>query len=97
MRQTAIIINYIKQLDGAVILCGDFNLAPESESIKQYDSILQNLSAAHSLETTRSLLTYKKEVCDYIFVNDKIEVKDFSMDQTIISDHNALILDFEVR
>lgn len=97
MRQTAMIIDYIKQLDGAVILCGDLNLAPESESIKQFDSILQNLSVTQSLETTRSLLTYKKEVCDYIFVNEKVEVKDFSMDQTIISDHNTLILDFEVR
>ncbi len=97
MRQTALIIEYIKQLDGAVILCGDFNLSPESESIKQFDSILKNLPVAYSLETTRSLLTYKKEVCDYIFVNDGVDVKDFSMDDTIISDHNALILDFEIR
>ena len=97
MRQTGLIIDYIKQLDGAVILCGDFNLAPESESIKQFDSVMQNLSVTHSLETTRSLLTYKKEVCDYIFINDKVDVNDFSMDQTIISDHNALILDFEIQ
>lgn len=97
MRQTALIIDYIKQLDGAVILCGDFNLSPESESIKQFDSILQNLPVTYSLETTRSLLTYKKEVCDYIFVNQNVDVKDFSMDQTIISDHNALIVDFEIR
>jgi endonuclease/exonuclease/phosphatase family metal-dependent hydrolase len=97
MRQSALIIEYIKQLDGAVILCGDFNLSPESESIKQFDSILQNLPVTHSLETTRSLLAYKKEVCDYIFVNESVEVKDFSMDDTIISDHNALILDFEIK
>lgn len=97
IRQTSMIIDYIKQLDGAVILCGDFNLAPESESIKQFDSVLQNLSVTYSLKTTRSLLTYKEEVCDYIFVNDNVDVKDFSMDQTIISDHNALILDFELK
>ncbi|HEX6462342.1 MAG TPA: endonuclease/exonuclease/phosphatase family protein [Candidatus Saccharimonadales bacterium] len=97
MRQTALIIEYIKQLDGAVILCGDFNLSPESESIKLFDSILQNLSVAYALETTRSLLTYKKEVCDYIFVNNDVDVKGFSMDETIISDHNALILDFEIK
>lgn len=96
MRQTKLIIDYTKQLDGAVILCGDFNLAPESESIKQYDSVLKNLSVAYSLKTTRSLLTYKEEVCDYIFVNDKVDVRDFSMDNTIISDHNALMLDFEL-
>lgn len=97
MRQTAMIIDYIKQLNGAVILCGDFNLSPESESIKQFDSILQNLSVTNSLETTRSLLTHKKEVCDYIFVNHNVNVKGFSMDKTIISDHNALILDFDLQ
>jgi endonuclease/exonuclease/phosphatase family metal-dependent hydrolase len=97
IRQTSMIIDYIKQLEGAVILCGDFNLAPESESIKQFDSVLRNLSVEYSLKTTRSLLTYKNEVCDYIFVSQNIDVKDFTMDVTIISDHNALILDFELK
>lgn len=96
MRQITLIINYIKKLDGAVILCGDFNLSPESESMKQFDPILRNLPVEYKLETTRSLLTYKKEVCDYIFVNQDVDVKSFSMDQTIISDHNALTLEFEV-
>jgi endonuclease/exonuclease/phosphatase family metal-dependent hydrolase len=97
MRQISIMIAYIKQLDGAVILCGDFNLAPESESIKQFDTILHNLSVAYLLKTTLSVLTYKEEVCDYIFVNDKVDVKDFFMDQAIISDHNALILNFNIK
>jgi len=72
-------------------------LHPKANQSSKFDSILQNLSVTYSLETTRSLLTYKKEVCDYVFVNDKVDVRDFSMDETIISDHNALILDFEIR
>lgn len=97
MRQVVQIADYIKELDGAVILCGDFNLAPDSESIKYLDGILHNLSIEYALKTTRSNLTYKNEVCDYIFANDDIVVNDFSMDETIISDHNALILDFDIR
>ncbi len=97
MRQITQIADYIKQLDGAVILCGDFNLAPESKSIKQLEILLQNLPVKYSLKTTRSRLTYKNEVCDYIFVNDTIKVNSFEMDETIISDHNALILDFEIK
>lgn len=96
MRQVRQITDYIKQLDGAVILCGDFNLAPESESIQYLNGLLRNLSTDYSLKTTRSRLTYKNEVCDYIFVNEKIQVKDFSMDETIISDHNALVLEFDI-
>ncbi len=97
MRQIKQIADYIVRLDGAVILCGDFNLAPESESIKHLDTVLRNLPVEYLLSTTRSNLTYKKEVCDFIFVNQQIDVKDFSMDETIISDHNALIVDFEIK
>ncbi len=96
LRQIKQIADYIKQLDGAVILCGDFNLAPESESIQLLNDLLRNLPVENSLETTRSRLTYKKEVCDYIFVNERVDVKTFSMDETIVSDHNALVLDFEL-
>lgn len=97
MRQVKQIIAYIKNLEGAVILCGDFNLSPDSASIKQFDTVLNNLSVDFSLKTTRSRLTYKDEVCDYIFVNSQVDVKDFKMDETIISDHNALILDFDIK
>ncbi|AGL62173.1 hypothetical protein L336_0467 [Candidatus Saccharimonas aalborgensis] len=96
MRQVKQLCDYIKGLDGSVILCGDFNLAPESESIKLIDSCLDNLSVKHSLKTTRSKLTYKNEVCDYIFASSDIKVNSFMMDETIISDHNALILDFDL-
>lgn len=96
LRQVMMIADYIKQLNGAVVLCGDFNLAPESESIKHFDTLLRNLSVEYSLKTTRSRLTSKKEVCDYIFVNEAVQVNDFFMDETIISDHNALLLDFDI-
>lgn len=96
MRQVSQIIEYIKHLEGSVILCGDFNLSPESDSIKRINEDLVNLSVEHKLKTTRSKLTYKNEVCDYIFVSSDIKVNSFVMDDTIISDHNALILDFDL-
>ena len=96
IRQVKQIIEHINQLEGSVILCGDFNLSPESESIKLIDEKLVNLSVEHKLITTRSKLTYKNEVCDYIFVSSDIKVNSFVMDDTIISDHNALILDFDL-
>lgn len=96
MRQVKQIIEFINQLEGSVILCGDFNLSPESDSIKHIDEKLVNLPVEHKLITTRSKLTYKNEVCDYIFVSSDIKVNGFVMDDAIISDHNALILDFDL-
>lgn len=97
LRQVRQIVDYTKKLEGATIICGDFNLSPESESIQLLDKHLQNLPVEYSLKTTRSQLTHKNEVCDYIFVSSDIIVNEFFMDKTIISDHNALILDFDLK
>ena len=96
-RQVKIVLDYISQLDGPVIMCGDFNLAPESQSIQLISRQLRNLPVENGLKTTRSKLTYKNEVCDYIFVSDDIQVNDFHMIDETISDHNALVLDFDVK
>lgn len=95
-RQTNMIADYVSRLNGAVILCGDFNLAPESKSIQILDKSLRNLAVEHGLTTTRSRLTTKKEVCDYIFVNNQVNVENFYMIDEIISDHNGLVLDFSL-
>lgn len=88
--------DYIKDLDGPVILTGDFNLSPDSPSLIPLNSLLRNLAAETNLITTRSLLTHKNEVCDYIFVNKQINVKRFWMSDEIVSDHNALFLEFDL-
>ena len=97
LRQVTQICDYIRELEGAVILCGDFNLAPESKSIQLIGTMLRNLPVEAGLTTTRSKLTTKNVVCDYIFANDRVDVRTFSMDETIVSDHNILMLDFELK
>lgn len=96
LRQTKIITDYIKTIDGPVILTGDFNLSPGSASIEQLNKHFTNLSAAYKLKTTRTMLTHKTEVCDYIFVNDQIKVNHFYAADEIVSDHKALILEFAI-
>jgi len=90
------LVQYIKKLEGAVILTGDFNLAPHSKSLEQLNKMLSNLSVKANLDTTRNQLTYKKEVCDYIFVNDQVKVKSFEASDELVSDHKALILEFYI-
>lgn len=96
LRQCQFIADYIRTLDGPVILCGDFNLGTTSESIKEIDKVLTNLSSKNSLTTTRTPLSKKTEVCDYIFVNDQIQVKNFATSSAVVSDHQALVLEFDV-
>ncbi len=96
LRQMKQLGEYIEKLKGPVILTGDFNLAPHSESLEQINKRLVNLPVKHRLKTTRTALTHKKEVCDYIFVSDEVKVKNFKASDEIVSDHKALVLDFDI-
>jgi endonuclease/exonuclease/phosphatase family metal-dependent hydrolase len=95
LRQCRMIAEYVEKLEGRVILCGDFNLKPESESLEQINKLLVNHAKEHKVLTTRTLLTPKTEVCDYIFTSKDIVVQNFSVLDDIASDHKALVVEFE--
>jgi len=90
------IVDYATQLDGPVIIAGDFNLEPSSESIAVLNDHFRNLTTEYGLVTTRNDLTHKVEACDYIFVSHDITVNDFYASTIVASDHQGLVLDFEV-
>ena len=81
---------------GPVILCGDFNLTPRSQSLAIINGKLTNLSIKNNLTRTYTQLSDVDEVCDYIFVNDQVNIHRFEMSEFILSDHKALILDFDI-
>ncbi|MDB5161065.1 MAG: hypothetical protein JWO96_445 [Candidatus Saccharibacteria bacterium] len=96
LRQMEQIKEYIDGLPGAVILTGDFNLAPHSKSLDKLNKSLINLSVESGLKTTRTMFSLKDEVCDYIFVNDSVKVDKFYASEEIVSDHKALVLEFDL-
>ena len=91
------IVDYAKQLEGAVIITGDFNLLPDSESIQIINEDFRNLTKEYNLQTTRTDLTHKTEPCDFVFVNEGIKVNNFYASTVVASDHQGLVLDFEVK
>jgi endonuclease/exonuclease/phosphatase family metal-dependent hydrolase len=95
-RQMQVIADTIDTIDGPIILCGDFNLAPDSRSIALINDKLVNLSIVNKLRRTYNQFSIVDAVCDYIFVNDQIKVRHFAMSEALLSDHKALILDFDV-
>ena len=88
------LVEYASALDGPVIITGDFNLSPTSESIQLVNQSFRNLTIENNIATTRNHLTEKTEVCDYIFINDRVQVNKFYVSDIIASDHAGLILDF---
>ncbi len=85
---------------GAKILVGDFNLLPETESIKVFETNMRNLIKEFNIGITRSNLSpfYGKsdfqKFADYTFVTKDIDVKSFEVPQVEISDHLPMILKF---
>lgn len=91
------IANFIKQVKNSLVLCGDFNLLPETKSLKKLEILgLKNLIKEFGITSTRSN-HYKKpqKFADYTFVTPDIRVKEFKMLPDEVSDHLAMYLDFE--
>lgn len=94
IRQCGMIADYVKKLEGLVVLCGDFNLVGNCQSIEQINSVLINHVNKNNVTSTRTPLTHKSEACDFIFTSPEIEVQNFQVLDDIASDHKALVVEF---
>jgi exonuclease III len=95
--QSEKIVAFFKMLENPFILCGDFNLSPETESLKKIEDFgLRNLIKEHGITSTRTSF-YPKEnrFADYALVSEGVEVKDFDVLPDEVSDHSPLYLEFE--
>lgn len=79
------------------ILCGDFNIAPDTESIRIIGEGMKNLCAEFNIATTRNAkFSPDDHISDYIFTTPDIRIKKFEVPSIFVSDHLPLILDFEM-
>lgn len=93
--QSTNILNFIKNIPNSIVLCGDFNLLPETKSLKMFEeSGLRDLIKEFNITSTRSS-HYKKPIkfADYAFVSKEIHVNDFKVLPDEVSDHLALMVD----
>lgn len=90
-------VKFIKTLSVPYILCGDFNLLPDTESLKIIeDSGLRNLIKEYKITSTRtSFYTKPDKFADYALVSGEIKIKDFKVLPDEVSDHRPLYLEFE--
>jgi exonuclease III len=97
IKQSENIINFIKSINGECVLCGDFNLLPDTQSIKIFESNgLRNLIKEYNVKSTRSSF-YTKPIrhADYVFISKKLKLNSFKVLPDEVSDHLAMFLDVE--
>ncbi|MFH0757866.1 MAG: endonuclease/exonuclease/phosphatase family protein [Bacteroidota bacterium] len=94
--------------EGAVVLCGDFNLPPESEPIGLIREILHDAFEVSRLPPHGSVATFHgftyddppKLRIDYVFVSDGVRVQRYgaltdSRDRAFFSDHLPVLVTLE--
>lgn len=95
-----VIKNFGLETDSGVIICGDFNLFPETNSIEVLNQEFTNLCNEFNIQSTRpetnELSNKSRNVVDYIFVNEKIKVNNFEVIKSNVSDHLPLVFEFDI-
>jgi endonuclease/exonuclease/phosphatase family metal-dependent hydrolase len=91
------IVQFLKTKTHPVVLCGDFNLLPTTESLKRFEDFgLRNLIHEFGITSTRtSFYTKPEKFADYAFVSSDVDVRSFQVLPDEVSDHAALELVIE--
>jgi endonuclease/exonuclease/phosphatase family metal-dependent hydrolase len=96
LEQSKRIINLASKIKERKIICGDFNLKPDTESIKILEQSTINLVKKFGITSTRSSLYTKPErFADCILVSSNIKVNHFEVLKDEVSDHLPLLLKYE--
>jgi endonuclease/exonuclease/phosphatase family metal-dependent hydrolase len=93
--QSQRIRHFMDTINTPKILCGDFNLRPDTESMHIIEQGMINLITLNKVRSTRTRF-YKKEekYADYILTSPEITVNQFTVLNDEVSDHAPLYLDF---
>lgn len=99
IEQSRRIRNFMDSVKGRQIICGDFNLLPETESLSILEEGMRNLVKEYNVASTRTSLYTRAETsgkfADYIFVSPDITILDFTVLPDEVSDHSPLYLEIE--
>lgn len=86
-----------------LIFSGDLNVSTDSPALDTLSDLgLKNLTLAYKVTTTLSSAHRAPDkdrssvACDYIFVSNEVRVLDFRVSDELVSDHKALILEFDI-
>lgn len=107
IKQSERIIKSAKNMKCPVIIGGDFNLNPETRSVRMFEEKgFRNLIKEFGIKSTRNKISWsnfskdpgfeKQYFADYCFISPEIRVKNFEVPYNEVSDHLPLILEFEI-
>ena len=95
INQSQRIRSFMDTINTPKILCGDFNLRPETVSMHILEQGMTNLITSNNIRTTRTrFYTKEEQFADYILTSPEIIINQFSVMKDEVSDHSPLFIDF---
>lgn len=83
----------VDNLDGKKVICGDWNLNPDTQSLRILDQDMRNLVLESGITSTRTSFYDKLgKFADYMVVSKDVNVSDFKVLSDEVSDHSPLYL-----
>lgn len=101
LEQSEKILEVLEKYSGPKIISGDFNLMPETQSIKMLEKSFKNLIKDFNISSTRNKISWQahkniQHFADYTFVSPDIQVKTFEVPYNEVSDHLPMLMEFEL-
>lgn len=91
------VVESIRSVPSPIILAGDLNITAESPAMRLFDGWLEDLTATHEVKDSLSRFGKVSGVpCDHILVSPDVQVQKFEVSEALVSDHKALILEFDI-
>ena len=88
--------DFIARCSEQVIVVGDFNLNPDTQSLALAEEGMRNLIKEYGITSTRtSFYTKEEKFADYALVSPHVNVVSFSVLPDEVSDHAALLLEIK--
>lgn len=95
IQQSKKVKEFLEGVKGKKIVCGDFNLLPDTESLLILEDNLVNLIKTGRITSTRSSLYQRPEkYADYTLVSFDVKIEGFAVPQIEVSDHLPMELKF---
>lgn len=92
-----IVADRIKDLDGPIVFAGDLNVNPHTATMRLFDGVLEDLLVTHGVTNTISQLGKVQGIaCDHVLVNNRVQVHNLRVLDDLVSDHKAVVLEFEI-
>lgn len=98
IQQSEKINQYLKDYEENMLMCGDFNLRPDTESFQLLAKNRLDLIQSHQVTDTRTRYYEKEErFADYMLTSSDIVTYEFAVLSELVSDHAALFINCDVR